>query len=109
MENKEVLNSLTLLAQAFAFAKSGNSKVAGELLVQASVDGNLDDVMDGVAQGAEDIASASDELPENDNKEDNAPEDTASDDDAGAEDDMEITANVELPESVARLASKTLI
>lgn len=100
MEKAKVLRALTLLAQAYAFAKDGQEEPAGKLLVQAAEDGDLDEVMDGVAQGAEDLEDES--------------FDDIDDDDEGGEDDGDdeeatLEANVQIPESVARLAARTLI
>lgn len=99
MEKAKVLRALTLLAQAYAFAKDGQHEPAGKLLVQAAEDGDLDEVMDGVAQGAEDLEDEK--------------FDDIDDDDEGGEDDGDegttLEANVQLPESVARLAARTLI
>lgn len=103
MEKAKVLNALTLLAQAYAFAKDGQEGPAGKLLVQAAEDGDLDEVMDGVAQGAEDLE---------DEKFDDLPDDDEGDDDGGDggdDPDATLEANVQLPESVARLAARTLI
>ena len=99
MKKANVLRALTLLAQAYAFAKDGQEEPAGKLLVQAAEDGDLDEVMDGVAQGAEDLEDES--------------FDDIDDDDEGGEDDGDegttLEASVQLPESVARLAARTLI
>ena len=99
MEKAKVLRALTLLAQAYAFAKDGQDEPAGKLLVQAAEDGDLDEVMDGVAQGAEDL--------EDEKFDDIDDDDEGEGDDEG--DDTTIEANVQLPESVARLAARTLI
>lgn len=102
MDKAKVLRALTLLAQAYAFAKDGQEEPAGKLLVQAAEDGDLDEVMDGVAQGAEDL-------------EDERFDDIDDDDEGGeGEDDGDdesatLEANVQIPESVARLAARTLI
>lgn len=95
MNKSALLNALTLLAQAYAFAKDGNEKMAGKLFVQAAADDNLDDVMDGMAQGAAEV--------DDDDQYEDVPDDT------GEEDSTEIEAHVELPESVARLAARTLV
>lgn len=115
MNKIEIINSLALLAKAYAFAKNGDEETAGRLLVQAAEDGNLDEVMDGVAQGAEALEEEDEfeDLPEEDESIDDAEdigEDYSEDDDS-----MELNAGatksvtVELPESVARLAARTLI
>ena len=101
MEKAKVLRALTLLAQAYAFAKDGQEEPAGKLLVQAAEEGDLDEVMDGVAQGAEDLEDEKfDDIPDDEDDEDD-------DDEEG--DDATLEANVQLPESVARLAARTLI
>ena len=101
MEKAKVLRALTLLAQAYAFAKDGQEEPAGKLLVQAAEEGDLDEVMDGVAQGAEDLEDEKfDDIPDDKDEEDD-------DDEEG--DDATLEANVQLPESVARLAARTLI
>ena len=101
MEKAKVLRALTLLAQAYAFAKDGQEEPAGKLLVQAAEEGDLDEVMDGVAQGAEDLEDEKfDDIPDDEDEEDD-------DDEEG--DDATLEANVQLPESVARLAARTLI
>ena len=103
MEKAKVLRALTLLAQAYAFAKDGQNEPAGKLLVQAAEDGDLDEVMDGVAQGAEDLEDEKfDDIDDDDEG-----EGYDEGDDEG--DDTTIEANVQLPESVARLAARTLI
>lgn len=103
MDKNAVLNSLTLLAQAYAFAKDGNEKMAGKLFVEAAANDNLDEVMDGVAQGADEIANDnSTPAPKLDNE--GIPEE-----DDSSSDTTEVSASVELPESVARLAARTLV
>lgn len=117
MDKTKILNSLTILAQAYAFAKDGNEDMAGSLFVEAAVDGNLDQVMDGLARGAELLAN---EDKDDTSSDDNTSEDNGSDEgdgDNGDEKDLPefegeptaVTANVELPESVARLAARTLV
>ena len=100
MDKAKVLRALTLLAQAYAFAKDGQEEPAGKLLVQAAEDGDLDEVMDGVAQGAEDLE---DESFADIDDDDEGGEDYGDDESATLE------ANVQIPESVARLAARTLI
>ena len=100
---EQALNAMTLLAQAYAFAKDGQAGPAGKLFVQAAEDGNLDEVMDGVAQSAEEL-------------DDTDFEDLDDDTEGGEEEDEDegddlapLEANVKLPESVARLAARTLV
>lgn len=95
----DIINSATLLAKAYAFAKDGNASVAGKLLVQAAEDGNLDEVMDGVAQGVEALDEGFEDLPEDDEGMD----------DEGMDDEETLEASVQLPESVARLAARTMV
>lgn len=136
MKDKETLvNAICLLSKAYAFAKGGESEIAGRLFVQAAEDGNLDEVMDGIAQSAEamddenfidlddeddavEVLSGSscdsDEDCEEDEDEDYMDEDEDTDDEGNYEDDeeeLEVTSSVsvELPPSVARLAARTLI
>lgn len=99
MNKQELLNSVTLMAQAYAFAKAGNEEMAGKLFVEASANDALDDVMEGIASGAEKIeADAYEDLPDDANEPDTTPEDST-----------KVEASVELPESVARLAARTLV
>lgn len=136
MKDKETLvNAICLLSKAYAFAKGGESEIAGRLFVQAAEDGNLDEVMDGIAQSAEamddenfidlddeddavEVLSGSscdsDEDCEEDEDEGYMDEDEDTDDEGNYEDDeeeLEVTSSVsvELPPSVARLAARTLI
>lgn len=105
MDKEKTLNSLTLLAQAYGYAKAGHADKAGELFVEAAADDALDEVMDGVALGASEL-EASDDADNGDT--DNLPE-------FEGEPDAEINASagdkvqVEMPESVARLAARTLV
>lgn len=101
LNKEQVLNSLTLLAQAYAFAKDGKAETAGKLFVQAAEDGNLDEVMDGVAQTAEELDDSDFEDMDDDTE----------DGEYDKDDDEPVTveANVKLPESVARLAARTLV
>lgn len=101
---EQALNSLTLLAQAYAFAKDGQAGPAGKLFVQAAEDGNLDEVMDGVAQSAEEL----DDTDFEDLDDDTEVGDDGEDEDEG-DDPATLEANVKLPESVARLAARTLV
>ena len=102
MEKAKVLRALTLLAQAYAFAKDGQNEPAGKLLVQAAEDGDLDEVMDGVAQGAEDLEDEKfDDIDDDD--------EGGEGEDDGDDESATLEANVQIPESVARLAARTLI
>lgn len=102
MDKAKVLRALTLLAQAYAFAKDGQEEPAGKLLVQAAEDGDLDEVMDGVAQGAEDLEDESfDDIDDDD--------EGGEGEDDGDDESATLEANVQIPESVARLAARTLI
>ena len=103
LNKEQVLNSLTLLAQAYAFAKDGKAETAGKLFVQAAEDGNLDEVMDGVAQTAEELDDSDFEDMDDDTEDGEDGEDDTDDEPATVE------ANVKLPESVARLAARTLV
>lgn len=115
MDKELTLRACTLLAQAYAFAKDGNEAVAGKLLVQAAEDDGLDEVMDGVAQAATAMESDDDddfeELPTDlDEVEEEEPEEDESEDTEPAEvTAAEVTANVQIPESVARLAARALV
>lgn len=100
---EQALNALTLLAQAYAFAKDGQAGPAGKLFVQAAEDGNLDEVMDGVAQSAEELDDTDFEDLDDDIEDGEDGEDDKDDEPATVE------ANVKLPESVARLAARTLV
>jgi len=99
---EQALNALTLLAQAYAFAKDGQAGPAGKLFVQAAEDGNLDEVMDGVAQSAEELDDTDFEDLDDDTEGGEAEEDEG-------DDLAPLEANVKLPESVARLAARTLV
>lgn len=107
MDKEKTLNSLTILAQAYGFAKAGHADKAGELFVQAAAEDALDEVMDGVAKGAAEL-EASDDTDTDDNDTDDLKE-------FQGEPDAEINASakdkvqVEMPESVARLAARTLV
>ena len=46
---KATLRSASLLARAYAYAMQGNAEEAGELMVEAVQDGNLDAIMHGIA------------------------------------------------------------
>lgn len=102
MNANKTLRACTLLAQAYAFAKSGNVKAAGKLLVQAAEDDGLDEVMDGVAQAADSL----DDDTADDDSDFEEVDDTEEEDD---EDAATVTANVDLPDSVARLAARALV
>lgn len=118
MSKEKTLNSMTLLAKAYAFAKAGKAKIAGKLLVEASEDDGLEEVMDGIAQGAEELEAADDWNDVEDDGEDDG-EDTGGDDgddgddeddeDEGDDDEAVVEANVKLPASVARLAARTQV
>lgn len=126
---KKIVLSASILANAYAYAKAGKSQIAGKLLVQASEDGNLDEVMDGIAQSVENMeegaleaqddfeeedaleatskwwlkaGSDEDDDDDDDDDEDNGELDAGSDGDDDDEDPVE----VDLPESVARLAAR---
>ena len=103
MTKEQLLNSLTLLAQAYAFAKDGQEGPAGKLMVQAAEDGNLDEVMDGVAQSAEELDDSDFEDLEDDG------EGEGDGGEGDGDDPTTLEANVKLPESVARLAARTLV
>lgn len=106
VDKKKVLNSLTLLAIAYGFAKDGQAETAGELFVQAAEDGALDSVMDGVAQGSEALEAEEDgdyeDIPEEEDEEVTEELDASSK-------FTQLQARVQIPESVARLASRTLV
>ena len=106
LNKEQVLNSLTLLAQAYAFAKDGKAGTAGKLFVQAAEDGNLDEVMDGVAQTAEELDDSDFEDMDDDTEDGEDGEDGEDDKD---DEPVTVEANVKLPESVARLAARTLV
>ena len=107
LNKEQVLNSLTLLAQAYAFAKDGQADIAGNLFVQAAEDGNLDEVMDGVAQTAEELDDS--DFEDMDDDTEGEGDDDGEDGEDGGKDTAPIEANVKLPESVARLAARTLV
>lgn len=116
MDKNQILNGLTLLAKAYAFAKDGKAEMAGKLFVQAAEDGALDEVMDGVAQGAEALEEDDFEDMDDDEGGDDEGSDDSDDDAAALEGSAkrrrsrkEETVKVTLPESVARLAARTLI
>lgn len=127
----KVRNSLKLLALAYISAKAGNADEAGDLLVQASEEGGLDAVMDGVAKASEELPEeeefdASVEEDEEDAFEEEEEEEEdmtasakrrrrakmkASEDEEMEEVEVEEEedAEVEIPASVLRLAQGTKI
>ena len=107
---KATLRSASLLARAYAYAMQGNAEEAGELMVEAVQDGNLDAIMHGIAtsMGMSDEAEYED-MEASDAEDIEVDEDVTEDDEVADEDEedeeVEMTSSCRIPQSCARLAS----
>lgn len=121
MNKESMVTAIALLSRAYTYAKAGDAESAGMFFVHAAEDDALDEVMDGIAQSAEaleegDFEDLPDEVSDTEVIDEEGYEDDEEDEDdedyGDEEDEEELTASateVSVPESVARLAARTLI
>lgn len=104
---RSVKKAVLLLAHAYTQARAGNSVSAGKYLVRAVTEGDLDPVMDGIAEGMDSSEDANMEEDDFTNmsasSEFDDMEDDMSEDDM---DDSEDEVKVEVPASVYRFMQK---
>ena len=129
---KATLRSASLLARAYAYAMQGNAEEAGELMVEAVQDGNLDAIMHGIATSMgmsdeaeyedmeasdaedievdEDVTEDDEVVDEEDVEDEEVDEEDVEDEEEVADEEeedeeVEMTSSCRIPQSCARLAS----